>query len=119
MADGKYFKQAELACKCGCGMGVSDALITRLDDLRAAFGKPITVTSGARCLAHNTKVGGHPNSSHTRGEAADIRPSAHSETELNRLYSLCDQMFQAVGDGRPRGFIHVDLRADKKRRWMY
>ncbi len=43
-----------------------------LDPLREAWGKPITVTSGYRCLALNAAVGGVKKSEHQKGMAADI-----------------------------------------------
>ena len=44
-----------------------------LDPLRAAYGKPITVTSGYRCEKLNKAVGGVNGSAHLRGDAADLR----------------------------------------------
>lgn len=43
-----------------------------LDQLRAAYGKPIYVSSGFRCPRLNTLVGGVPNSVHQKGYAADV-----------------------------------------------
>ena len=45
-----------------------------LDPLREWYGKPITVTSGFRCVAVNKDkdIGGSVTSQHTKGEAADI-----------------------------------------------
>lgn len=44
-----------------------------LEPLRAAYGKPITVTSGYRCEKLNKAVGGKNGSAHLRGDAADLR----------------------------------------------
>lgn len=44
-----------------------------LDPLRAAYGKPITVTSGYRSPALNKAVKGVANSAHLRGDAADLQ----------------------------------------------
>ena len=46
---------------------------TCLEPARVAFG-PIRITSGFRCPALNTIVGGAPSSQHMKGEAADIIP---------------------------------------------
>ena len=43
-----------------------------LDPLRAAYGKPITVTSGYRCNSLNKAVGGADTSAHKIGYAADV-----------------------------------------------
>lgn len=46
---------------------------TILDPLRAAYGMPITVTSGYRCAELNKAVGGVTNSTHILGYAADLQ----------------------------------------------
>ena len=43
-----------------------------LDPLRELLGKPIYVSSGYRCKALNSKVGGSKTSQHMSGQAADI-----------------------------------------------
>lgn len=44
-----------------------------LEPLRAAYGKPIYVTSGYRCPKLNKVVGGAQTSGHLRGDAADLQ----------------------------------------------
>lgn len=67
------FKLREFRCKCGCGKAlVDDKLVEILQRIRDHFGKSVNITSGYRCAALNTKVGGDPNSSHMQGMAADI-----------------------------------------------
>ena len=44
-----------------------------LDPLRAAYGMPISVTSGYRCPALNKAVGGVSTSAHLIGYAADLQ----------------------------------------------
>jgi len=44
-----------------------------LEPMRAAYGKPITVSSGYRCPALNKAVGGQNTSAHLRGDAADLQ----------------------------------------------
>lgn len=43
-----------------------------LQPIRDKYGKPITITSGFRCIALNRAVGGSPTSQHVEGQAADI-----------------------------------------------
>ena len=52
---------------------LSEVVEKVLDPMRAAYGKPITVTSGYRCQALNKAVGGVRNSAHLTGYAADLR----------------------------------------------
>ena len=63
-----------------------DYLITSvLDPLRELWGAAIQVTSGFRCNALNSKVGGATNSQHKAGQAADIVTSSKAGTMGNYL----------------------------------
>ncbi len=51
-----------------------DELVEKiLDPLRAAYGMPISISSGYRCPALNKAVGGVSNSVHQLGYAADLQ----------------------------------------------
>lgn len=50
-------------------------VITVLQPLRSAWGNPLVINSGYRCLALNALVGGVSTSQHVKGEAADVRCS--------------------------------------------
>lgn len=56
-----------------------------LQPIRDAWGKPIKVKSGFRCLKLNRAVGGSPTSVHTRGWAADIKPASGSYKEFEEF----------------------------------
>ncbi|MFA5542761.1 MAG: D-Ala-D-Ala carboxypeptidase family metallohydrolase [Bacilli bacterium] len=63
-----YFKAKEFACKCGCGLSALDPkLIDILDEGRKKYGRPIIITSGSRCQAHNQAIGGARRSAHLIG----------------------------------------------------
>lgn len=78
MIQTKNFSQSELekstkASKNGINNAIPQHLIQNAKDLlstlqviRDALGKPIKITSGYRCEKLNKLVGGVPNSSHTR-----------------------------------------------------
>jgi hypothetical protein len=52
------FARNEFACPCGCNAQMIDAeLVGKLQQVRDLLGVPLTITSGYRCLAHNSKVG--------------------------------------------------------------
>lgn len=57
-------------------------LIGVLNGIRESLGKPINVSSGYRCKALNTAVGGSATSSHLYGYAVDIWVKDMSYTEL-------------------------------------
>lgn len=73
-----------------------------LEPLRKHFGKPIHINSGFRCKALNEKVGGAPNSYHTKGRAADIPwNKAYFDYIKNHLPHT-----ELINEG---GWIHVAL----------
>lgn len=120
-----HFNSAEFECPCNnCTEQFIDAdLVNKLEDLRNKYGGLIRVTSGYRCPSHNVAVGGVPNSAHSSGIAADIQPVAKTLDELDKIYDIAYKMFDNIGDGRNKGFIHLDVRPKKsdgkKRTWIY
>ena len=77
----------------------------------------MAINSGFRCNAHNLNVDGVKNSSHTKGEAVDIK-AEHSWTRWN-LMRILPAYFYRIGIGKE--FIHVDVSEDKDERvlWLY
>lgn len=108
----RYFKPEEFKSRDGAESPfpyeVKPELLDFLDELRSRFGKPLLVTSGYRSPAHNKAVGGVPNSFHTQGLAADLRPL--DAADLNRLWQLVNSMNTDGGVGRYDSFVHVDRR---------
>ena len=127
--DTKHFKRHSkydnIACPCdkcgGVGVGLSKGLLIVLEHLRAALGKPITVTSGYRCVEHNAKVGGAAGSKHLLGVAADIKVKGMSPTQVAKhLVALPYSNFLGVGTytrGNKGGWVHVDIGRTKLTRW--
>lgn len=120
----EHFSSEEFECPCGVCQDqmISPTLITKLEKVREDFKEPINVNSGYRCEDHNKAVGGFPNSSHKNGLAADICPKHKTVETLDDLYDLCYTEFDNIGNGRNKGFIHVDVRPAKpsgKRLWLY
>ena len=76
--------------------------------VREAWGRPLGVTSFYRPEPVNRQVGGVPGSRHVTGEAFDIYPVDRS---LESFYQWIRRRWTGgLGDGRPRGFIHLDCR---------
>jgi len=119
---GQYFTSTEFECQCGkCTLQqLDDGLISILNQIRAELNNPIKVTSGFRCSEHQKDLldGGTvqtvKKSTHELGKAVDI-----TSKDLNTLYTICEKHVKAIGDGRSKGFIHIDMRDDKIRRWSY
>ncbi|MEB3320500.1 MAG: D-Ala-D-Ala carboxypeptidase family metallohydrolase [Cyanobium sp.] len=83
-------------------------LAGEFDAIRKAWGGPIMVTSGYRPEPINTEVGGVRGSRHVTGEALDIYPA---DGRLEDFHPWLKRRWSGgFGDGRPRGFIHIDTR---------
>lgn len=107
------FTQAELSCRCGCGLFIqNDAALDALQALRNAIG-PLTINSATRCHQHNADEGGAPGSKHLSGEAFDIEIGTHDRGELLRAAGQVG--FHGFGFGVT--FLHVDT--GPKRFWDY
>ena len=82
-----------------------------LDPIRRRYGAPIIVTSGYRCPALNTAVGGVANSHHIVGCAADITTGS---IERNRaLFALIIEMQAA------HAIRFTQIIAEKGYRWLH
>lgn len=115
------FTRAELDCRCGCKTPA--AIMTRLtelaihlEELRAAAGAPLIVTSGYRCIKHNKAVGGAKDSQHIQGIAADVRSLVKKPPEIYLAAESVDR-FHAGGIGLYDGWVHVDYRQGGPTRW--
>ena len=81
-----------------------------LDPLRSIWGKPIRVNSGYRCPKLNAAVGGATNSSHMKGQAADI--TAGSKADNKRLWDLLVESpipFTKVINEKNFSWLHVSF----------
>jgi len=115
---GSYFHRSEFACKCGCGFDTVDTtLLHVLEYIRGAVKSPIIVTSGCRCLVHNTAIGGSRGSKHMQGRAADIKcPDVLFETLKDKVNHFMDG-WGGVGYYPNQCFIHIDTRSGPAARW--
>ena len=77
--------------------------------IREAWGAPLGVTSFYRPEPINQEVGGVPGSRHTMGDAFDIYPSGGRSLEAFYQW-IRVRWTGGLGDGRHRGFIHLDTR---------
>ena len=106
-----YFRASEFDSKDVPGSGFSAmqwALVKRLGEVRAEWGKPMTIGSGYRTPEHNAAVGGKANSAHLRGLAADIRTSGL--TDAIRLAIVAAQHgFDRIGVDMKGRFVHLDV----------
>jgi len=80
----------------------------QFDAIRSAWSGPLGVTSGYRPEPINSQVGGVPGSYHVKGMALDIYPIGESLQKFHQW--LVQRWSGGYGDGRPKGFIHIDTR---------
>jgi len=116
-----HFRRFELQCRCCAALQLDPILLVVLEWLRAAGGdQPLQVNSGYRCPTHNETVGGVPNSTHTRGLAADLRhvdfaELIHFGIQLPYITGI---IFHAAQDPAKR-FLHLDVGNPVKRIFGY
>jgi zinc D-Ala-D-Ala carboxypeptidase len=104
-----HFSNAELACKCGCGMLPQRDFMDKVERLRVKCGFPLPVTCGARCTKHNDSVS-HTGTDgpHTTGRAIDFGVQGQQALQVIR-YAL-ELGFTGIGlnqKGAGR-FVHID-----------
>lgn len=114
-----HFSEAEFACKCNCGLASIDpSLVDLIEESRQETGIAFEITSGCRCIAHNTSVGGKENSAHLLFtdelcHAADIKCSNSHQMYLMGKNLI--EKFKRIEFGKSvKGnlWIHVDNRLD-------
>ncbi len=76
-----------------------------LDPIRRHYGAPIIVTSGYRCPALNTAVGGVANSHHIMGCAADIK-GTETPSNLPLYGEALQASLQNISGEHPEGAPH-------------
>lgn len=105
-----HFSDAELACKCGCGLLPAQSSQDRLERVRVRYGKPMKVSSGSRCPDHNAKESGTGRTGpHTKG-AFDILVSG--EDAFTLLGLALGEGFTGIGFSQKgehsKRFMHLD-----------
>ena len=109
------FKLSEFECKCGCRtVKLHSELLRRLQAIRTQTGRPVRITSGYRCPAHNRAVGGATASRHMLGDAVDFQIVGMPIAQQRKIL---DVHFADGGRGYGTTFCHGDLGA--ARWWNY
>lgn len=114
---------SETAARQGIDNTPSDVIIhnlTRtallLEQVRTLLGAPVIISSGYRCPALNSAIGGAPRSAHMLGLAADfIAPAFGTPLEVCQALSAnglqYDQLIHEFGR-----WVHIGLREGEPRR---
>lgn len=104
----KNFKLREFQSPDTGEVKLDAGLVAKLQQLRDQVGKRVIVTSGYRTPEHNAAVGGHPNSYHKQGLAADIVVSGMTSAQIAAVAR--DVGFTGIGVYPTSGHCHVDVR---------
>lgn len=93
---------------------INPELVKYLQKIREHFNAPITITSGYRCVTHNSRVGGATGSRHTKGDAADIVVKGIAPREVAKYAESIGikgiGLYETSADGF---FTHIDTRTTK------
>ena len=112
------FYRDEFDCRCGCGWdNIDRRVVSWLQVVRDALGRPVHVTSGLRCKKHNRAVGGHQYSLHRRGLAADITVRGMMPEVLMDIIQCVAHCRCGIGVYPNWRFVHFEIRSDN-RRWV-
>lgn len=106
-----HFTLGEIASKDGADKVLySEELLAMLEEARAYGGFTVSVNSFYRSAAHNKRVGGASNSSHTRGLAADVVFKKDGKTvNAELICCLCQSLgFDGVAYISPSA-VHLDM----------
>jgi len=107
-----HFSKNELTCQCGCGqLDMDPDFMERLEQLRVAFDKPMTVTSAFRCPNHNSQVSSTGfTGPHVTGKSVDIAVSGQDAFDLLALAFLHNFTGLGISQRGPNNkrFIHLD-----------
>jgi len=125
-SDMKHFVPTDFTCRCESMCDhksrIAMEFVRKLDMLREQLGLPVTVNSGTRCEAYQTKViNGSPNSAHCPNgdgvsHAADVR--VHDGKYLHKLLSLVFEIgFSGIGIGK--GWLHLEDTTKPPQVWTY
>ena len=112
------FTEHEWACKCGCSQPhkIQEMPMLKVQLIRDAYGKPLTLTSAWRCENHPSEAGKKTPGQHNKGTAVDIRVNSGSMAyDLIKL----GLEFGCTGFAYGDGFVHLDWRESTPVSWRY
>jgi len=121
----EHFPDHETTCHCGCGSNFMDSVfMARLEELRVTYDKPMIVTSGFRCPAHNVEESTTGRSGpHCTGKAVDVKVSGKDSHKLVGIAFALGFTGVGISQRGPhkKRFIHLDTiePGDGPRPWIW
>ena len=86
--------------------------LSRLEEIRQVYGKPIIITSGYRCQELNKAIGGKPNSQHLKAEAVDLKWDPNLYKLIRDRFSF-DQLI--IEKNSRTKWIHLSFKLSNER----
>lgn len=117
------FSESEFTCSCCGKTGVKKSFMDKLQALRTAYGKSMTVTSGYRCPEHPIEAKKQKPGSHASGYASDIHCTGQTAHKIMKL--AFEMGFTGIGvnmkGAAKNRFIHLDTiqSAPRPNVWSY
>ena len=116
----KNFLASEFRCRCRRGdcnaVPMDRGFIQKLQAIREDWGRPLIVTSGARCAHWNKMVGGAEHSQHLYGLAVDLHFDDPNEA---KAFAALAEKHGFAGIGAGIHLVHLDQRDGPRARWTY
>lgn len=111
----KNLSRHEFTCHCGeCDLSTVDYELVKVVQAGCDyFDTSVIINSGIRCPAHNKAIGGHPNSYHLYGKAADV-VYKDIQPRLTAAYFRREYLGR-YGIGEYNSFTHIDVQPSCKR----
>lgn len=109
------FSKAEFDCQETGENKMQPFFLYKLQQLRTAYGKPLTITSGYRSPKHSIEAKKEKPGTHAQGVAADI---AVNNPDRYIVLKLAFELGFA-GIGVDKNFIHLDSSMQRKAVWSY
>lgn len=118
----KHFEDAELSCRCGCGLMPKEETIKLADRIREEWGSPLFCVSGARCAAHTEAlqrrgIPARAKSAHNAGLALDLAPT---DGRISAFHVFCQHRLERweawmESPAFTTAWAHIQLRPASKR----
>ena len=111
----KNFSLREMACKCGCGSTKMDAgFMVMLQLAREYAGIPFNISSGARCIVHNKRIGGKKDSAHLPDKIGESHAADITFRNGFELFIIINALFKA-GFKAHRDKLQKEIRSRRHR----
>lgn len=86
--------------------------VSRMDEIREGYGKPININSWYRCKELNAEVGGAENSKHLTGLAVDIRYDKDLLEYLKQNPQYDKLIIEKAGKTK---WLHIQFKRDRSK----